>query len=351
MPIARGLSWSETHMSWVFLVGPRVYKLKKPVRHDFLDYGTLQARERHCRAEVALNRRLAPDVYLGVMRLTWRAGRGLALVRDGADTSDGEVVDWLVVMRRLPEDAMLDALVRQGQQGKGQGRPGGAAVETPPAGKAADGCLTAERLKALADILSDFYRRAAPVEIAWRGYVDALSARLAQDRAVIADPRFGLSAAEVAAAFDPLSRFLAREPALLAARVAAGRIVDGHGDLRPEHICLLDPPRVIDCLEFDPALRRVDPFDELAFLGMECRVLGAPWLGPFLIEACARRLGDRPAAAILAFHTAARACLRARLSLSHLLDSAPRQPEKWLPLARTYLAVARSTEAAHWGCS
>ena len=104
----------ETHMSWVFLAGDRIYKLKKPVRYPFLDFTTLGARETDCRAEIRLNRRLAPDVYLGIVRLALESTGTLAL--DG----EGETVDWLVVMRRLPEGRMLDNLIAQGAVNHGE---------------------------------------------------------------------------------------------------------------------------------------------------------------------------------------------------------------------------------------
>jgi hypothetical protein len=145
-----------------------------------------------------------------------------------------------------------------------------------------------------------------------------------------------------------------RHTALLAARAA--RPVEGHGDLRPEHVCLLDPPVVIDALEFNAALRRLDPWDEIAFLAMECEmaagagVLARPgqpgsgtaaaWIGPRLVAGCAAALGGLPPAPLLPLYTALRALLRARLVLAHLQDPAPRTPERWPPLARRYLARA-----------
>ncbi len=97
----------ETHMSWVFMAGDRVYKLKKPVRFAYLNFSTLDRRAGACRAEDLLNRRLAPDVYLGVVPLTLSTS-GLAI------SGDGPVVDWLVVMRRLEENETLEAALREG---------------------------------------------------------------------------------------------------------------------------------------------------------------------------------------------------------------------------------------------
>jgi aminoglycoside phosphotransferase family enzyme len=153
---------------------------------------------------------------------------------------------------------------------------------------------------------------------------------------------------EVIGAFDdglagPLlaevQRFLDEDHALLRARVAAGRIVDGHGDLRPEHVCLTAPPVIIDCLEFNERLRQVDPFDEITYLGLECSRLGADWIGPRLLQKLSGALDDAVDARLLRFYARYRACVRARLALGHLADPSPREPERWQPLARTYLRL------------
>ena len=140
-----------------------------------------------------------------------------------------------------------------------------------------------------------------------------------------------------AAALDALDAALARHAPLLLARAAGGHVVDGHGDLRPEHVCLQQPPVVIDALEFNAALRAVDPFDELAFLVLECEIAGASWIGPRLLASCAAALRSAPPAALLQLYTAYRAQLRARLALAHLLEPQPRTPLKWAPLAERYL--------------
>ena len=125
-----------------------------------------------------------------------------------------------------------------------------------------------------------------------------------------------------------------------AARAAEGRLVDGHGDLRPEHVCLEDEVAIFDCLEFSAELRMVDPVDELAYLGVECALLGAAWLGPALFERVMNALGAEPPYRLFHLHASRRAVLRARLALAHLLDPAPRQPAKWEPLAARYLGLA-----------
>jgi len=295
-------------MSWVFLAGDEVYKLKKPVKYPFLDFSTLDGREADCRLELALNRRLAPEIYLGVVPLTLTDDGGLEL--DG----DGQTVDWLIRMRRLPADKMLDLAILAGG-------------------------VTRKALESVAELLSGFYRKAEVAAITPREYVANFAREHAANRNLLTG-EFDLPGQTAHKVCERVELILKDEPQLLMERAQNGHIVDGHGDLRPEHVCLTDPPVIIDCLEFNKRLRLVDPFDELCFLSMECERLGAPDIGPTLIQVCGERLGNKPSERLLAFYTTYRACLRARLSLAHLLEPDGREPEKWLPLARTYLGLA-----------
>lgn len=302
----------ETHMSWIFLLEQQVFKLKKPVRFPFLDFTTLQAREFYCREEVRLNARLAPGVYLGVVALQWCDG-AFMLVPQAHLPAAGETVDWLVVMRRLPLPRMLNQLIVSQQV-------------APP------------DMAALVAVLAAFYRAAPVAPVGARDYLARFSCELALNREVLLRPQFQLR--DAALAIDRLGMALALSADALCARVLQHRVLDGHGDLRPDHIFLLEPPVVIDCLEFNPQLRQLDPFDEMAYLGLECEMAGAPWIGPYLASGLARSLGDSPPAALLQLYTANRALLRARLAMAHLLDPQPRQPDKWPPLAERYIARA-----------
>ena len=305
----------ETHMSWVFLIGNEVFKLKKPVRFPFLDFTSLKSREFYCREEVRLNSRLAPGVYLGLRALQWCDGR-FALVPDERLTdasAPGETADWLVWMRRLPPDRMLNQLI-------------------------AEGNLAPRDIDALVDVLGAFYRLAPTVDVSPNDYLVRFQYEQASTREVLLRPQFRLR--DAALAIDRLGLALSQGAGLLRDRASRHRVLDGHGDLRPEHVCLLQPPVVIDCLEFNPQLRQVDPFDEIAYLGLECDMAGAPWIGERLTSGCASALGDRPAPALMHLYTAHRALLRARLAMAHLLDPQPRAPEKWPPMAARYIARA-----------
>lgn len=318
----------ETHMSWVVLGPECVLKLKKPVRRPFLDFSTVAARAVNAREEVRLNRRLAPQVYQGLWALQWD-GHAFSLVPEVHAPGPGVTVDWLVCMRRLPDEHMLDQRIR-------------------------DGRVQPADIDALGAVLGPFYRGAPAVALTPRTHLDRMRHELRIDREVLLQPRFGLDTA--AATLDRAQAALAAQAHAIGERVRSGHIVEGHGDLRPEHVCLIVPPVAIDCLEFNAAMRQVDPFDELVFLGLECRMLGAPWIGPHLIERCAGALRGQPPTALLDIYLARRALLRARLALAHLLEPRPRTPGKWLPMARRYLgeagdALDRVMPARPHGCS
>jgi aminoglycoside phosphotransferase family enzyme len=298
----------ETHVSWVFLAGERVYKLKKPVISEYFDFTGLASREANCRNEVRLNRRLAGDVYEGLVRLARAADGSLAI--DG----DGETVDWLVVMRRLPADRMLDWMIGRST-------------------------FDLAQLELLGERLATFYAGQAPSPIAPDTYVDRYVREQASNRSVLAACNSRVPDHH-ARLLDRLDAALAKNRSLLEERVRSGHIVDGHGDLRPEHVCLTHPIVIFDCLEFNDELRQVDPVDELAFLGMECSLLGAAWIGPKLMKDVMARLGEPVPEECISLYTALRALLRARLTLAHVLDPVPRDPGRWRPLAERYAAAA-----------
>ncbi len=295
----------ETHMSWVFLAGDKVYKLKKPVRFPYLDFSTLARREAACRAEFGLNRRLAPDVYIGVIPLV-ASPQGLSL------GGEGLIVDWLVVMRRLDERWALEQVVRESR-------------------------LDTSHLDRLIATLVRFYRRARPVLLSAGAQLAAWPGNLNLNSRVLLDPRFDLPSALIRRIDRAQHRFVREHGEILLARVRHQRIVDGHGDLRPEHIWLDHEVRIIDCLEFNARLRAVDPLDEVAFLTLECERLGAAWAGQYIRKGIERGLREGSPPELFHFYRSYRATLRARLAIAHLFEAQPRTPEKWPRLARTYL--------------
>jgi aminoglycoside phosphotransferase family enzyme len=298
----------ETHMSWLFLTQDKVYKLKKPVRFPYLDFSTLERRQAACDAELTLNRRLAPDVYEQVTPLS-RRGDALAI---GAV---GEVVDWLVVMRRLDEARTLEHLLVARR-------------------------LAPQQLNPLIAALASFYRRARKLPVSPAAHLARWRRNLVTNRQTLLDPRFGLPAALVRRVDGWQREFLGRHADLLMERVRRRLIVDGHGDLRPEHIWPDFPVRIIDCLEFNAELRTVDPLDELAFLYVECSRLGAARHGAYIVRRLAAALPGGFSPELFTFYCSYRAAVRARLAIAHLLEARPRTPAKWRPLALSYLRAA-----------
>ncbi len=289
----------ETHIGVVFLVGDRVYKLKKPVDMGFLDFSTRERRLAACRREVELNRRLAPDVYLGVAEVS---------------DVDGAAGEPLVVMRRMPDDRRLGTLVRAG---------------APVAGGVAT----------LARAIAAFHATAARgPDIDAEGTRDALARRwedsFAQVAAVSGDTPDPAALAET----ERLTRaFLAGREPLLARRIAEGRIVDGHGDLLADDIFLLDDgPRVLDCLEFDDRLRWLDGLDDIAFLAMDLERLGAPELGELLLDRYAEHTGDPAPSSLREHYLAYRAFVRVKVAcLRHAQGDAAAADE-----AASYAGIA-----------
>jgi aminoglycoside phosphotransferase family enzyme len=265
----------ETHSGAVVLLGDLAFKVKKPVRLEFLDFSDLADRRRVCEREVQLNRRLAPDVYLGV----------------GSLTAPGGEPEPAVVMRRLPEERRLTHLVTSGRD-------------------------VSDAVRAIAHAVAAFHTRASTgPEIAREGTRDALRGRWDDNLRRAAEtghPALGPDAlAEVA---DLVHRFLDGRDDLFADRLHRGAVVDGHGDLTTDDVfCLDDGPRLLDCLEFDDRLRYVDRLDDIAFLAMGLDQLGAPDEARLLVDAWAAYLDDPAPPSLVHHFIAYRAFVRAEV--------------------------------------
>jgi uncharacterized protein len=302
----------ETHMAWVFLGERRAWKLRKPVRLPYLDHSTVEQRRRSSFQEVQLGRRLAASVYLDIVPLVVGPS-GFAL--GGA----GEIVDWLVVMRRLPGERMLPQMVARG------------------AAMPADA-------DALGDLLAAFYRRA--VRAPWDGA--EYRHRLRNAAVTVAGELVerGASRAQLGAIVHAQLAAIEHEARTLDARVADGRVVDAHGDLRPEHVCLEAPPVVIDPLEFDDELRLLDAASELAFFALECERLGAAWFGDRVLARYAGRSGDRVPAPVTVLYRVQHALTRALIALRHIEGVLPDDQPRWRKKADGYLAQAGTRSSA-----
>lgn len=267
----------ETHSAAVFLFGDRAYKVKKQVDLGFLDFSTRERREQACHDELNLNARLAPDVYLGLTELP--------------DPVTGQA-EPVIVMRRMPDDRRLASLVHHG-----------APLD--------------DQLRRLAHLIAGFHGRSTTsAEISAAGTRDALAGRwgssFRQVRPFHGSVLHGEHAREVE---ELVGAYLAGRQALFESRIHQGAIVDGHGDLTAEDIFLLDDgPRVLDCLEFDPALRHVDRIDDAAFLAMDLERLGHPEEGRRFLDCYCELSGDHPPESLVHHYIAYRAFVRVKVS-------------------------------------
>lgn len=301
----------ETHKSWVFLTDRFAYKLKKAIRYDSVDFRQVDTRRANCLEEIRLNRRLAPDVYVDVVPIKLTSSGGLSL--GGA----GIPVDWLVKMRRLPDELMLDRKIR-------------------------DGSLTEQEVSKVAAKLADFYRSSLPVELTGDRYREMLRNEIRINHRDLDTVLSETDSEQTSNMIRTQLEFLDRNAAIFEERVRDGRVVEGHGDLRPEHICLEPEPVIFDCLEFDPELRILDAADELGFLAMQCERLGARWIGLILFDSYMSTTGDAPSERLIWFYKSYRSATWARLAAWRARELGGDGRAKWIERCRDYLELAVS---------
>src|SRR5262245_45646953 len=280
-PVGR-IDLIETHISWVFLAGDRVYKVKKPVDLGFLDFTTLERRRFFCEEEVRLNQRLTHDVYFGVVELN-----GRERVRVGGPGPTREVA---VEMRRLPHDRMIDVLVRAGR---------------------ADPAL----LEDIGRAVARFHAVAATGgEIDALGGLETIRANWEENFEQTATFSADVLPHEWRSDVQRWVRaFTEREAGRFAERVRAGRSRDCHGDLQAQHVCCTDPIQIFDCIEFNHRFRYGDVAGEVAFLMMDLDRLGRADLGVRFLNAYLEESGDYDAVPLLDFYCAYRAYVRGKV--------------------------------------
>ena len=303
----------QTHISWVFLAGDYVYKVKKPVSLGFLDFSTLEKREHFCREEVRLNRRLCPDIYEGVVPISYRDGR---FVLD----DDADVVEYAVKMRRLQGGTFSDRLVR-------------------------DGAIDRHHIDRIVARLASFYSDETPsAKIASWGRVGKLR--------ISTDENFEQCLPYVGSlvsrpAFEAIQyytdRFFDHETRLMNERRASGRILDCHGDLHLEHVYLKpDGVCIYDCIEFNERLRSIDVASDAAFLAMDLDFHGRPDLSRYFGSEMAERLVDPDLLRLLDFYKCYRAIVRGKVEGMRSSEEEVPQDERResMDRARRYFRLA-----------
>lgn len=273
----------ETHVSHVFLAGDYAYKLKKPVKFPFLDASTLMLRKKYCLLELSLNRRLAPAIYLGIVPIV-DTSAGLRL------GGRGRIIEWVVKMRRLPEAQMLDKQVARDQ-------------------------VTRQDMQRLAGQLMPFFRKAQRSRAIDRYGTPAAVRALVLGNLSECRPFLGGLFTEAQRFFleSAYRQYLTLYEPLLARRLRERRIIDGHGDLRCENICLTLPPNVFDCVEFQPAFRCGDMANDFAFLLMDLEFRGRKDLAQTLEAGYHRAFHDPTFKPVEAFYKCHRSLVRGKV--------------------------------------
>ncbi|NLX51099.1 MAG: AAA family ATPase [Deltaproteobacteria bacterium] len=298
----------QTHISWVFIAGDYVYKVKKPVDFGFLDFTTLEKRKFYCEEEVRLNRRLAPSIYLDVVPIVRRAD---GLLWPGGP---GEAVDFAVRMKKLPLGRMLKILLAQGR-------------------------ADAKVMDAVARRIARFHREAET-----GGAIDemgrpAIIRRNHEENFTQTEKYVNRTIPAYQYDFirEYVEKFLTVHQELLERRVAEHRIRDGHGDLHLEHICIADEILVFDCIEFNERFRFSDTAAEVAFLTMDLDYNGYPDHAEAFVRSYLAYSGDRDLPALLNFYRAYYAYVRGKVT-SFRLD------QKELPEAERSDVVRTATQ-------
>lgn len=340
----------DTRMSQVLLAGPWAIKL----RRAWPAFDQPQARRTLLESELRCNRRVSPSVYLGVFPIAgadaaarasergapagspvpgWpmprpgpAGGRRAARLMgdDPIRATPPEPVDWALVMRRLPRAAMLDQAISRGTVS----------------------CADIDRL---ADRLATVYGASSVLRVAPARVLARIDREQACNRRQLLCLANRLSRpseaarARLAMLLDRCDAAWRSHRGTVAARAVSGAWVEAHGDLRPEHVCLTDPIELIDRLEFDPMLRRLDAWEELCLLALLCAMAGAAWIGERLSKRLAPRLaGQLPSARLRSFYCAHHALVRARLALSHLRETGAPRSRHWRELTLRYLGYAEA---------
>ena len=302
----------QTHISSVFLTGEFAYKLKKPVNFGFLDFSTVELRKLYCHAEVELNSRLAPSVYLRAVPVTFD-GERVAL--DGG----GEIVDWVVVMRELDENLLGNEVLARGE-------------------------LNESHMDALVEELVPFYRDAATGEgIDQYGTVEAVKFNTDENFSQTKDYAGKLLSTE---RYKHIRRwtnnFYEENEELFERRIAEGRIRESHGDLHLRNVFFQEPPIIFDCIEFNERLRCGDIAVDLAFMAMDLDYNGRSDLAQHFIDRYVEASGDTDLIRLLDFYKCYRAYVRGKIacftSSDPALDNGAKRAQR--NLARRYFGLA-----------
>ncbi len=304
----------QTQMSFLFLTGDYVYKVKKPVDLGYLDYTTLEKRRFFCQQEIELNRRLCPDVYLEVVPVVNSLGQ---IRLDG----EGETIEYAVKMKQLPKELMMDKLLPQDR-------------------------VTEEMVGRVAEKLATFHDKArTSPEISAYGKLEAIMIN-AEENFSQTEKYMGISISDPKyhRIKDYTNDFIKANKSLFQKRIDSGRIRDCHGDLHSAHVCISNGIYIYDCIEFNDRFRYGDVASEIAFLAMDLDRYRRADLSRAFVNAYVRLSQDKELLQLLNFYKCYRAYVRGKVESFKFDDPYVSDEEKTsaLAAARRYFELAES---------
>lgn len=307
------ISVIQTHISWVLVGDFFAYKIKKPVNFGFLDFTTLERRKHFCLEELRLNRRLSPDLYLGLLPI---------FIKDGRYTFNGmgsEPVEYAVWMKKIPQDRLMKSLLLAGK-------------------------LNTNHLKEVARVLTRFFSEAdSSPEISAFGEPERFKVNTDENFAQIR-PYAGrtVSVEQIELLQSWTDRYLEQNEEAFWDRISGGHVKDCHGDLHMEHICLTDKVSIFDCIEFNERFRYGDTLSDVAFLLMDLEYHGAWDLAKELWTIYKDLSGEEDPRDLLTFYKVYRAVVRGKVNSFQLDDPTISYDEKAkaAETARKYFELA-----------
>ncbi len=310
------VSLIQTHISMVFIADRFVYKVKKPVNFGFLDFLTLEKRAYYCQQEVTLNRRLAKDIYIGVLPIRFNGKRHTMRGREG------EIVEYAVKMRRIPEEKLMKAVFMRGE-------------------------LTVSDLKRIAGVLSRFHLNALRTpEIESFGKPERFKINTDENFEQVSKyVGITIGKADFSALKKWTENFYESREALFRERIREGRIRDCHGDLHMEHVCLTPDLEIIDCIEFNDRFRYSDTIADIAFLLMDLDFHGGQDFSRLLWQEYSKRTKEQDnSLPLLTFYKVYRAFVRGKVNSFQVDDKGISEEERGraIETARKYFSLARS---------
>lgn len=299
----------QTHISWVFLTGEYVYKIKKPVNFSFLDFSTLEKRKFYCEEEIRLNKRLAPEIYLEVVPIAYNEG-------NFEFGKEGEEIEFALKLKELPQENKMDKLIKENK-------------------------VTEEQIKEIAKIIVEFHSRIEVIKDKTYNSPEMLKEQIDDLAGVKETVEKACGMGEkIDFILEKCVKFIEENKELLRKRQEDGKIKECHGDLHTGNIFLLDKPIIFDCIEFSKDFRYGDTIGEVGFMAMDLDAQGKKEFSNIFIEEYIRLSKDSEVSKLLNLYKCYRANVRAKVAALGYMQSPSEENKKniikYLELAERY---------------